>query len=101
MPPEVPMHLRVNFRNALVVSAVLIGSLLGATRGTQASASSSTVGDALLSFETHVKWAAVSDKWAGARPAWIGRVKAADTVGALATEILALETAMGWGAVED
>ena len=57
--------------------------------------------DALLVFEKNVKWAAVSNDWAGQRDAWIRAVKSAGEPADVAAQLLVLETAIRWQAVED
>lgn len=55
---------------------------------------------ALLTFEQHVRWSAVSPGWVGQRPAWLLAVNTATHPGQLARQLLLLETQMGWGSVQ-
>jgi hypothetical protein len=57
--------------------------------------------DALLVFEENVKWAAVSNDWAGQRDAWIGAVKSARSPADVAAQLQVLESAMRWRSVEE
>jgi len=57
--------------------------------------------DALLVFEENVKWAAVSNDWAGQRDAWIRAVKSAGSPADVAAQLRVLETAMQWESVEE
>lgn len=59
------------------------------------------VGSALLTFEQHIKWAAVSSAWAAKRDGWVSGVKRAGAPPAVAVRLLELEAAMGWSAVQD
>jgi hypothetical protein len=55
---------------------------------------------ALLTFEQHVRWSAVSPGWVGQRPGWLLAVNTATHPGQLARQLLQLETQMGWGSVQ-
>jgi hypothetical protein len=60
-----------------------------------------TLRQAVLSFETNVRWSAVSPAWRGRRASWQQAVQNAPNPHALAAQVLALESAMGWSAVQD
>lgn len=81
--------------------AVLAGLFLALAASAPARAQSSAVGAALLQFEEAVTWEAVTAEWRQIRPGWMQQVGNAKSPQDLAGLLAALETNMGWHAVEE